>query len=574
MFGRFSGSPGDMSRPVARAGDHDITEQQFRSRVLRWRDTLSAISAAGVALYEPDGAEFAAILLGSWYAGKTVYLPGDIQPDTCAALAALDVVFAGAFPDNGAVDGTSTGTVTGSVSGTPAAYNGAEDLGPLDPTTANLVIFTSGSTGAPQAVHKQLAQLLTEVRSLELLFGATLGDCDIVATVSHQHIYGLLFKVLWPLVSHRTFVAESVVYPEQLIALLANGRPTAVVSGPAHLKRLPATLDWPSVRDNIVAVFASGGPLPADAVTATEARLGTTPVEVYGSSETGGIAWRCRTGGADCAWTPLPGVEVRSVDDCLAVRSPHLASADWFVMADYASFDDDGHFLLHGRADRLVKIEGKRVSLEGMERALLNTGLLADVRVVQLESTRDELGAVAVPNARGWESIIENGVKALRTQLDAVLTQSVERLAHPRRWRWLDALPVNADGKTSRLMLQQMFASAALLAPAAHALEISANRVVLVLYVSPHLAVFDGHFRGIPVLAGVAQLDWAVLLARRWFGLTAAFERMEAVKFLRVYQPGPLLTMELQWDVARRLLSFRTYSGETAHASGRLFFAA
>ena len=35
-------------------------------------------------------------------------------------------------------------------------------------------------------------------------------DGDIVATVSHQHIYGLLFKVLWPLAAGRAIVFAAV----------------------------------------------------------------------------------------------------------------------------------------------------------------------------------------------------------------------------------------------------------------------------------------------------------------------------------------------------------------------------
>ncbi len=64
----------------------------------------------------------------------------------------------------------------------------------LDPDFIGLVLYTSGSTGTAQAIPKKLAQLGAEVAALETQFGALLGAADITATVSHQHIYGLLFQ--------------------------------------------------------------------------------------------------------------------------------------------------------------------------------------------------------------------------------------------------------------------------------------------------------------------------------------------------------------------------------------------
>lgn len=548
-------------RIVARRGSHDINGREFSSRVCAWRDAFAASTQTNIALFEPDGAEFAAMLFGAWHSGKTVYLPGDVQPDTCQALERLGVAFAGAFP------------LAFRPIASAADADRDEMLPTLDENSAQLVIYTSGSTGAPQSVPKRLTQLMAEVASLESVFGKFMGNCDVIATVSHQHIYGLLFKILWPLHSQRTFVAESAVYPEKLVALLGE-REAAVVSGPAHLKRLPATLNWSSVRHNVAAVFSSGGPLPLDAAIAAHELLGVTPIEVYGSSETGGIAWRRQSRAADAAWQPLPGVHVEARDNQLAIQSPHLANSDWLVVPDNVQFDSNGHFSLQGRADRIAKVEGKRISLAGIEATLMLSGLIAEVRVLPLESARDELGAVVVPNEIGWDVLRAEHTRGLRAKLDVMLNNSVERIAHPRRWRFLDALPENSVGKTTNASLLELFAANELKFPAVHVVQSSATDTTFELYVSPHLAVFDGHFPESPVLAGVVQVDWAIVLARKYMGVRAEFDRLEAVKFLRVYQPGALLTLQLQWKPERSLLVFRYDSGNTAHSSGRIFFRA
>jgi len=559
VFDRFSQA--GTGQTVARRGEHEIGESEFRARVTAWRSAFDGVANSAVALYEPDGVEFAAALIGAWYAKKTVYLPGDAQPETCRALHALNVMFAGAFPDEFARAKASNNTVS------------VTHFGPLDADDAIVVIFTSGSTGAPQAVPKRLSQLIAEVHTLESVFGANIGNSDVVATVSHQHIYGLLFKILWPLVHRRTFAAESLVYPEQLQASLALRR-SAIVSGPAHLKRLPETLDWNAVQHNVTTIFSSGGPLPLSAASGVEALLGHAPIEVYGSSETGGIAYRQCVHGQNAPWTPLPGVEVTAQSNQLAVRSAHLPDHEWFLVPDTASFDDHGNFTLLGRADRIAKIEGKRVSLLGIEDALLKSGLVAETRVIQLESIRDELGAIVVPNNAGWDVLRDEGARGLRVRLDAVLAQSVERLAHPRRWRWVDTLPMNAVGKTSRAASLELFAEYGVTFPAVRVLRASTQDASLELFVSPHQAAFDGHFRKLPVLAGVVQVDWAIMLARRIFGMQCIFSRMEAIKFLRVYQPGPMLRLTMQWNAERLLLTFRFESDTSTHSSGRIFFAA
>lgn len=557
---RLSSAAGDHA-VVAISHGVGISESEFRSRVNSWRKSLELVAQEAVGLYEPNGVEFAAALLGAWYAGKNVYLPGDAQPETCRALAARNVLLIGTYPETVAHLRSTAGE------------SNDEPFEPLSADNAHVVIFTSGSSGTPQAVPKRLTQLLAEVGTLEVQFGGSLAPADVVvATVSHQHIYGLLFKILWPLDQHRAFESESLLYPEQLAAQLQTGT-AIVVSGPAHLKRLPDSLDWRAARNNARVVFSSGGPLPVEATSHCEKLLGRAPIEVYGSSETGGIAWRQRTGGIETPWTPLPGVDVRAEDGRLAVCSAHLATSEWLLVEDHAEFDSAGRFVLKGRADRVAKIEGKRVSLVAMEEVLLQTGLVTEVRLGQLESTRDEIGAVVVPNDAGWSVLRTGGSSELRRVLNEALRGSVEPIAHPRRWRWVDALPVNATGKTTNAAVVSLFNATGAQLPAMHVLESSGTDAHVELYISSLLPVFDGHFREIPVLPGVAQVDWVMVIARKLFGISAPFQKMEAVKFHKVYQPGPLLSLHMQWHPERHMLSFRYESPNATHSSGRIFFA-
>lgn len=512
-----------------------------------------------MALAHGDGVEFAAALIGGWHAGRTVYLPGDTLPATCRALADRGIALAGEFPAEFAPMAA------------PADGDPAFAFAPLDGGVTGVVIHTSGSTGEPQALPKTLAQLAGEVETLEQQFGARCDGADVVATVSHQHIYGLLFKILWPLGAQRSFVSESVAYPEQLAVRLA-ARASVLVSSPAHLKRLSGAIDWSGARVTTRAIFSSGGPLPSEAVLAAEQLIGHTPIEVYGSSETGGVAWRQRTGGVERRWAPLPGVELRLQQGALSVRSPHVPGHDWFALADIVELGADGTFVLSGRADRIAKVEGKRVSLTAIERALRASPLVQDATLVALPGARDELGAVVVPTDAGRAALRDEGAAAVGRRLRAALAPTIERVALPRRWRWVDALPQNSEGKTPLASLMRLFEDGEPAVPPFDVVAQDGGSAVVVLCPSAALPCFDGHFPGAPVLAGVVQIEWAIALGRRLFGITGDFLRMEAVKFQRIFQPGPALRVELDWRADRAALRFQFSSVAGNHSSGRIFF--
>jgi len=307
---------------------------------------------------------------------------------------------------------------------------------------------------------------------------------------------------------------------------------------------------------------------------------------VYGSSETGGVAWRQRARHGD-TWQPLPGVHVRVDDGELSVQSPHLPDAQWWRSADRASLAADGMegFELHGRADRIVKIEEKRISLTAMEQRLAASADVAEARVLMLPgaapAAHDGIAVthavrpavVAVLSAAGRARLAQQGKPALVADLRAQLFAAVDRIALPRRWRFVAALPVNAQGKTTEAQLVALFEPAPV-RPLPDWLECDATQARLTLPLAPALRVFDGHFPGQPILPGVAQVDWAIAFARERFALPAAFLRLEQLKFSQPALPGMLLTLALSWNAAAATLQFEYSSDAGRHSGGRVVFAA
>ncbi|WP_431049726.1 AMP-binding protein [Roseateles sp. L2-2] len=583
-----SPSPG---RPLARRAGVLLDDAAFHAQARRWaaafatldRDVVGAANAVDavvaaapgaphVALHFEDTVEFAAALFGLWAAGGTAWLPGDLQPATLQALRGRVSALASDAPTT--APGLAEDAALPRIEA--AATPDDRTFAPLDAEAERLVIFTSGSTGLPGAIPKRLRELFAEVDALEQAFGARLDGAEILGLVSHQHIYGLLYRVLWPLAAGRVLHAERLSYVETLLAALREGPRFAVIASPAHLKRLPPAESAPQVdADHLALIFSSGGPLPDEAVPDCRRLFGQAPLEVYGSSETGGVAWRQRDAGAPTTWTALPGIDWQADDTgTLRIRSRHLPDpAEWFESADRVRLTAEGFELL-GRADRIVKIEGKRVSLQTIETVLRDSGWLEDLRVFVLEpGAREQLAVAAQLNDAGWAEHDARGKAAFAQLLRDRLAPHLERIALPRRWRFLSQLPVNAQGKVTVAALTRLFDPRR---PGVRLLARSTNEVTLRLSVDASLPQFDGHFPGHPILPGVAQLDWVMLLAREWLPLPptgqaagqADFAGIDNLKFQQVISPG--MTVELTLAFSAPLLSFSYRSAAGSHAVGKI----
>jgi acyl-coenzyme A synthetase/AMP-(fatty) acid ligase len=311
--------------------------------------------------------------------------------------------------------------------------------------------WTSGTTGDPKAVPKDLAQLDAEVSMLEAAFGERLGSGPMVGTVPHYHIYGCLFRILWPLATGRPFLCEPCGEPAGFRQAMAQA--PALISSPAHLSRLPSLMELSELPAFPCVVFSSGGPLDRKDALAWRRWVPAGVVEIYGSTESGGIAWRCQDEDAESSlWTPLADVALTLAPDGALVVASFRAGPGPLRMEDLAEPASGGRFRLLGRLDRTIKLEEKRVSLPELEAALEAHPLVERAAVVLLEGRRPTLGAVVV--LRGAQA--QERRQLIRT-LRLHLAQRFEPVALPRRWRFLDHLPFDLKGKLTAQTLAALF---------------------------------------------------------------------------------------------------------------------
>jgi len=444
----------DHSRVVSRLGGKDITQDYYLDRLSHLYSALKKTPEEIWLLFSEDALDFSIALLALLCAGKKVVLAPNKQPGTLATLAAsCDAVFA--FDDFVFVE-------------KPCEKNNNRLQASFKiPSTAIISIATSGSSGAMKQIDKGLQSFVAELDNLEKNWGETVADAVFFSTVSHQHIYGLLFRVLWPLRRGRVFMAQSHAYPESLFdemshcAVNANSK-AVLISSPAHLTRIPEAIDGTRVNKTLAAVFSSGGPLPGEVALDFSMRFGKCPIEIFGSTETGGIAWRQQSlnkSDISAIWQAFPDVELKVDEEsgCLAIRSPYSYQRNWFVMGDQADLLDGHRFVHRGRSDRIIKLEEKRLSLTAMEQHLMHHPWVAEGRLVLLSlDGRQMLGAVLVLNAQGFEQLSQ-GKHAFNECLKKHLLENFERVLLPRKWRYVTALPCNSQGKVVQQDLLDLF---------------------------------------------------------------------------------------------------------------------
>jgi acyl-coenzyme A synthetase/AMP-(fatty) acid ligase len=317
------------------------------------------------------------------------------------------------------------------------AASGPVEMPLIDAESPVAWLFTSGSTGAPVAHLKTWGSLVPSVRAEAVRLGlADERPYAIVGTVPAQHSYGFESTVLLAWQSGAAFSAGKPFYPADICAALARvPRPRLLVSTPFHLRLLlEAGIDVPPLD----LVLSATAPLSESLAQEVEARLHAPLLEIYGSTDTGQIASRRPTQGAE--WSLFPGVRLSLEDDVVRASGGHVGAP--VALNDVLEITGDERFLLLGRNTDLINIVGKRSSL-----AYLNHQLCAipGVRDGTFFMPDDEhadrvtrLAALVV--APGFDAA--RLTRELRTRVDAVFL--------PRPIVFVDALPRNATGKLPR----------------------------------------------------------------------------------------------------------------------------
>lgn len=318
----------------------------------------------------------------------------------------------------------------------------------LDPDRVAAIGYTSGSTGQPTASAKTWASLawptLFNARGLREVAcgGRTDTSPWIVATVPSQHMYGMEFTAMLPLLAGLAIHDSHPLFPADVAAALAaTAAPRVLVSTPVHLRALVESgVDLPPT----AAVVSATAPLSAELAARVENDFGTRVLEFFGSTETCVIA--SRQTAREPSWLPHPGVRIAPGPDGATVEAPWLTVP--MPMQDLFDVAPDGRFRILGRSADMVEVAGKRASIGDLTRRLLGIAGVRDAVVLQPA----EPGSARVRRLVAF--VVCEGISA--QGIAAALAGQVDPAFVPRPIVLVDRLPRNDVGKLPRDRLLEL----------------------------------------------------------------------------------------------------------------------
>ena len=324
----------------------------------------------------------------------------------------------------------------------------------IDGEETEIYLYTSGSTGKPKAVRHTMKEIETDNSVVISLWGEEYFKRKQITTVSQHHVYGFYWCICLPFTLGLPFRRKRIEFPSEFEKLTDTSY--VLVSTPAFLKRTVEVLDKLDMKDVFISV--SGGAVSEELAVQTEKLFGFCPMEGYGSTETSGIAYRQQSRDG-LVWTPYDCVKLWVGEDgCLNVISPFIKDPAGVATADLVEIYEDGRFLLKGRSDSIVKIEEKRISMTEVENRLLETGLVSEVKVVALSNeVRQYLAAAIVLNAKGREQFANSEKFEMNRWFHDFLMKYFENVVIPKKWRFVEKLPSDVQGKIHKLEVMALF---------------------------------------------------------------------------------------------------------------------
>jgi acyl-CoA synthetase (AMP-forming)/AMP-acid ligase II len=345
---------------------------------------------------------------------------------------------------------------------------------PRDPDTLARVLLTSGTTRTPRRVGLTWRYLEADSLNGVATFGA--GRLGVwVAQTGLETGMGFTMAVL----AWSVGAAVAVNFAARGLPPLLERHRTGVIGlTPAQLREMLAALPAGFELKPEWRFMVTGAALPSS--LAREARLRLSPdVQVYyGSTEGGRMAigpglQAESTAGATGG--PVPGVSMKIVDEAgqelgdgesgeIRVFSPrtqlgYLDPEDraggpfvdgWFQSGDMGRRLADGSYVIEGRVDERINVDGVKVLPNALEDALLEHPQVKDA------------AAFAMPDAQGaedcWVAVVAEG-EVTREALMAHLQRAGPPLP-PIRFAWTEAIARNDMGKIDRAALRAQTSAA------------------------------------------------------------------------------------------------------------------
>ena len=354
---------------------------------------------------------------------------------------------------------------------------GEMDLFPSHRDDAAIWLFSGGTTGRPKAVVQTHASF---VNTTELYAKGVMGYSrdDITLSVPKLYFgYATGSNLLFPF----SVGATSILFPERctadaLFAQIRRHRPTILINVPTMIGYMVGHAQAAEQDLSCLRVATSAGEaLPVELYERWQRTFGVELCDGLGTAEQWHVFLTNRPGDVKpgTLGKVVPGFEVRVCDDeggelpdgeigWLWVRGGSRAigywhemektmsafRGEWYVSGDMLRRDEGGYHTYCGRADDMLKVDGKWLAPAEVENCLLRHPLVAECAVV---GVIDPSG-LTKPHAH---VIARESKSGLEEELKAFVRAELEPYKAPRQIFLVDSLPRTHLGKIDRGSLRR-----------------------------------------------------------------------------------------------------------------------
>ncbi|ARP94845.1 malonate--CoA ligase [Bordetella genomosp. 13] len=349
------------------------------------------------------------------------------------------------------------------------------------------ILYTSGTTGRSKGAMLSHGNLASNARTLHEYWGWRSDDV-LLHMLPIFHVHGLFVASHGALLAGARMIWLPKLDVEQALRYLP--RSTVMMGVPTYYVRLLAEPRFDREACRNMRLFVSGSaPLLTETFNAFRERTGHTILERYGMSETVMLTSNpyLREEGERLGGTvgkPLPGVEVRVVDDAgkpqppgeignVQVRGPNVFSGYWRMPEKTREeFTEDGWFKTGdvgrwGGESAGQPVRPDYLSIVGRSKDLIISGGY-NVYPKEIETIIDDMPGVAesavigVPHPDFGEAVVAVVVPRPGEQLDAAAMQAElkSRIANfkvPKRIHVVGQLPRNTMGKVQKNVLRETY---------------------------------------------------------------------------------------------------------------------
>lgn len=275
-----------------------------------------------------------------------------------------------------------------------------------------LLLYTSGTTAAPKGVPLSYHNMLSNAR-VGVPEHKLAADDVILSAAPYSHLFGL-YSFQLALCAGTCCLLLPAFSPSGLVEAIAQGRPTALFTAPAHIAAcIGGGLFDDADLSSLKLAVVSGSALPAALARDFDARLVEGRVtQLWGMTETQAGLYTRPDDPIDIAATgvgrPSPGTEVRVAEEGgtvagagregeLQVRGPLLfpgyldnpaaneaafTEDGWFRTGDLAVIDEHGNVSITGRLKDIINRGGVKYNPIDVEELLVDHPKIAQAAIV------------------------------------------------------------------------------------------------------------------------------------------------------------------------------------------------